>query len=195
MRSTPKILVFPGSNRAGSLNNRLAGAIVKGLSALDCEVTRITLRDYPMPLYDGDLELQKGQPENAVKLARLFTEHDGVVIVSPEYNNSFSPLAKNTIDWISRVKSDARGAVSPYRGRVWGLAGASPGKFGGIRGLFHLRAVLANCGALVISEQMAVTFADQAFDDREELKDDGMSKQLASFCRSMVETAALMSKR
>lgn len=195
MRSKPKILVFPGSNRSGSLNAKLAGAIVKSLAGMECEVTRITLRDYPMPIYDGDLEAQKGQPENAVKLARLFHEQDGVIVVSPEYNNSVSPLVKNTIDWVSRVKADARGPVSPYRGRVFGLAAASPGKFGGIRGLYHLRAAIANCGALVVSDQMAVTHADKSFDANEELADEASRTQLSMFLKTVVETAAMMSAR
>lgn len=195
MRSRPRILVFPGSDRSGSLNGRLAGAIVKALALLECDVTRIALRDYPLPLYDGDLEAQKGQPDNAMKLARLFHEHDGMVVVSPEYNNSVSPLVKNTIDWVSRVRADARGPVSPYRGRVFGLAAASPGKFGGIRGLYHLRASIASCGALVVSEQLAVTFAERAFDEAEDLADEAMRRQLSRFVQTLVETAAMMSAR
>jgi NAD(P)H-dependent FMN reductase len=187
----PRILVFPGSNRAGSWNGKLAGLLVKTLAWMECQPARITLRDYPLPIFDEDLERESGQPENALKLARLFHEHDGIIIVSPEYNCSVTPLTKNTVDWISRIKSDAAGLLSPYRRKVFGLAAASPGKFGGIRGLYHLRATLGNCGALVIPEQMSVTFAEKAFDEQENLVDEANRRQLESFCKAMVETAAL----
>jgi NAD(P)H-dependent FMN reductase len=183
--------VFPGSNRSGSWNARLAGLLVKTLAWMDCKPTRITLRDYPLPIFDEDLESEKGHPENALRLARLFHENDGVIIVSPEYNCSMTPLTKNTVDWISRIKADAAGPVTPYRRKVFGLASASPGKFGGIRGLYHLRATLGNCGALVIPEQVSVTLADKAFDEQENLVDEANRRQLESFCKAMVETAAL----
>ena len=70
--NTSKILVLAGSIRAGSVNTRLAGSIARELSLLDCEVTRISLEDYPLPLYNGDLEDSEGVPENAKKLAKLF---------------------------------------------------------------------------------------------------------------------------
>jgi chromate reductase, NAD(P)H dehydrogenase (quinone) len=191
----PKILVFPGSNRTGSWNARLAGILVDALKSLDCEPALITLRDYPMPIFDQDLETRNGPPEAALKLARLFHEHDGVVIVSPEYNTSVTPLVKNTVDWISRISSDAAGPLSPYRKKVFGLASASPGKFGGIRGLFHLRATLGNCGALVIPEQVSITLAEKAFDEEGRLVDAANRRQLENFCKAMVETTALLSVR
>lgn len=192
---TPRILVFPGSNRSGSWNGKLAGALCKALSQLECDVTRITLRDYPLPIFDEDLESQKGQPENALKLARLFHGHDGIVVVSPEYNCSVTPLTKNTVDWISRVNADQRGRLMPYRHKVFGLASASPGKFGGVRGLFHLRATLGNCGALVISEQVCITLAEKAFTAQEDLADEANRRQVAGFCKAMVETTSLLAVR
>ena len=193
MRKLPKILVFPGSNRSGSWNAKLAGTLVKALAMLECEVTRITLRDYPLPIFDEDLESQKGVPEYATKLARLFHQHDAVVIVSPEYNCSVTPLTKNTVDWVSRVSSDGREKIAPYKHKVFGLASASPGKFGGVRGLFHLRATLGNCGALVISEQVSVTFAEKAFDENDALNDEGLRGLISNFCKSLVETTTLLS--
>ncbi|HSO47587.1 MAG TPA: NAD(P)H-dependent oxidoreductase [Rhizobiaceae bacterium] len=191
----PKILVFPGSNRAGSWNAKLAGTLTKTLAMLDCTPTLITLRDYPMPIFDQDLESRDGPPQAALKLARLFHEHDGVIVVSPEYNTSVTPLVKNTVDWISRVSADADGPLTPYRKKVFGLSSASPGKFGGIRGLFHLRATLGNCGAFVIPEQVSVTLAEKAFDDNGELADAANRRQLENFCKAMVETTALLSVR
>ncbi|MEZ5799522.1 MAG: NAD(P)H-dependent oxidoreductase [Nitratireductor sp.] len=192
---TPRILVLPGSNRSGSHNVRLAATLTKHLSLLECDVTRISLADYPLPIYDADLETQKGQPENARKLARLFHEHDGVVLVSPEYNTSVTPLMKNTIDWISRVGSDQHGKLVPYRGKIFAIASASPGAYGGIRGLNHLRAILVNVGALVLTEQLAVANAENAFDDMDELTDKRASGFLDALARSVAEKSAAFSAR
>ena len=191
----PRILVFPGSNRTGSWNAMLAERLVKSLAAMECEPRLVTLRDYPMPIYDADLEERDGPPENALKLARLFHGHDGVIIASPEYNCSVTPLVKNTVDWVSRVKADDQGPLTPYRKKVFGLSSASPGKFGGIRGLFHLRATLGNCGAFVIPEQCAITLAEKAFEADGELKDEANRRQLENFCRAMVETTGLLMGR
>ena len=189
-----KILVLAGSTRAGSYNTRLAGSAVRELSELDCEVTRISLADYTLPLYDGDLEESQGIPENALKLARLFHAHDGMFIASPEYNGSLSPLLKNTLDWISRVSSDNQGALIPYKEKVIALAAASPGAMGGIAMLFHLRDVLFRLGLLVISEQVAVGNAGSAFDEMDKLTNERQAALLRNTCKSLVEKASLVRK-
>jgi NAD(P)H-dependent FMN reductase len=191
----PKILVLPGSNRAASHNARLAGTLTKALALRECEVTRITLRDYPMPIYNGDDEARDGPPQNAVKLARLFHVHDAVVIVSPEYNASIPPLVKNTVDWVSRVKRDDAGELTPYWNKVFGLSSASTGKFAGVRSLYHLRASLINTGALVLSEQVSVSFAAEAFDEFDELVDERSRSHMDWFCDSVVEKAAMFPAR
>ena len=191
----PRILVFPGSNRSGSHNARLAGTIVKALTAHSCEITRISLRDYPLPIFDADLEKQEGPPQNALKLARLFHEHDAVMLVSPEYNTSLPPLVKNTIDWVSRVKADDRGELAPYRGKVFAVSAASPTLYGGMRCLIHLRTILSSLGALVIAEQLAVSRAQDAFDGMDALKDGQLRARLDAMCVSLVEKAALLSAR
>jgi len=191
----PRILVIPCSNRSGSHNALLAGAIVKVLTRLDCEITRITLRDYELPLYDGDLEGRRGLPENAQKLARLFHENDAVMLVTPEYNTSLPPLTKNTIDWTSCVKSDHAGELQPFHGKVFAVSSASTDVYGGVRGLNHLRAVLSSLGALVIPEQVAVSHAANAFDESEALKDAQTADRMDAMCASLVERAALLSAR
>jgi len=100
----PKILVFAGSIRTGSYNERLAALAAKELALTGAEVTRISLEDYPLPIYDGDGEAKSGVPAHARSLKRMMAEHSGVFIASPEYNASVTPLLKNTIDWISRVR-------------------------------------------------------------------------------------------
>lgn len=191
---TPKILVFSGSIRSGSVNNRLVDSIIRELVSLDCEVTRISLGDYELPLYNGDLESEEGIPENAIKLARLFHEHDGFFIASAEYNGSLTPLLKNTIDWISRVSGDTDGPVSPYRGKVGAIGAASPGGMGGISMLYHLREILVRLGVLVISEQVAVGQAGSAFGDDDRLTNERAAGFLKDACKSLVEKARMTSR-
>jgi NAD(P)H-dependent FMN reductase len=143
---TPKILVIPGSLRTGSLNAKLAAAAVDELVRADAEVTRISLGDFPLPIYDGDLEASSGVPKHALNLKRMIASHHGVLIVTPEYNSSLPPLVKNTIDWVSRVTDgqEARGHV--FRGRAFAIAAASNGRLGGTRCLEALRLGMPRAG-------------------------------------------------
>ena len=186
----PKVLVFAGSIRTGSFNARLAAIAAKEIARAEAEVTRISLLDFPLPLYDGDLEARSGPPENAVKLKRMFCAHQGVFIASPEYNASLTPLLKNTIDWISRVREKQEPPLSAYRNRVFALGAASNGTLGGMRSLMALRQSLElGCGALVIPEQIAVREASHAFDENDELKDERSAAQLRALARRLVEVA------
>ncbi len=184
--SVPRILIFHGSVRAGSINGRLAAVIAKELALADAEVTRISLLDFPLPLFSQDLEKEKGIPQNAYKLARLFASHHGIVIVTPEYNASLPPLLKNTLDWISRISKDQGKPLAPYRGNLFALAAASGGGLGGIRVLPHLRDILVSIGAQVITEQLALANADQAYNDDETLKAGRAVDLLESLCRSLI---------
>lgn len=193
--SNPKILAFSGSIRSDSQNTRLLGSIVRELASLDCEVTQISLADYPLPLYDGDLEAEDGVPENALKLAKLMDANDGFFIVSPEYNGSLTPLIKNTIDWVSRVSADGDKPLSPYRGKVCAIAAASPGGMGGMSMLYHMREILVRLGVLVISEQVAVGNTGTAFDDMDNLTDTRSAQFMALTCKSLAEKSALLKSR
>lgn len=186
----PKVLVFAGSIRTGSFNARLAAIAAKEIARAEAEVTRISLLDFPLPLYDGDLEARSGPPENAVKLKRMFCAHQGVFIASPEYNASLAPLLKNTIDWISRVREKQEPPLPAYRNRVFALGAASNGTLGGMRSLMALRQSLElGCGALVIPEQIAVREASHAFDENDELKDERSAALLRTLARRLVELA------
>ena len=185
-----KILVLAGSIRAGSFNAKLAAAATKELALMDAEVTRISLADYPMPIYDGDLEAKSGQPDNALKLKRHFMAHHGIFIVSPEYNASITPLLKNTLDWISRVREGGEPPLAAYKNRVFALGGASPGPWGGMRSHMALRQVLEiGCGALVIPEYITVREATTAFDERDALHDERSAKLLKSVLERLVFAA------
>jgi len=192
--SLPKILVFAGSIRSGSHNVRLAALATKELVLAGADVTRISLVDYPMPLYDGNVEATSGPPANAVKLKQMISAHQGVFIASPEYNASVTPLLKNTIDWISRVRERGEQPLAAYKNRVFAIGGASDGAYGAMRSLMALRQVLElGCGALVIPEQIAVARASEAFDEMDNLKDEraaGMLKRLAQRLTDMAREVA-----
>jgi chromate reductase, NAD(P)H dehydrogenase (quinone) len=191
--AVPKILVIPGSLRAKSYNVRLAALAAKELMLAAADVTRISLLDYPLPIYDADTAETAGPPSNAVKLKQLMSLHQGVFIASPEYNASITPLMKNTIDWISAVRERGEGPLAAYQNRVFALGGASPGRSGATHSLLALRQVLAvGCRALVIAEQVTVPNAEQAFDEMDELRDARAAGQLKLVVRKLVDTAKLL---
>ncbi len=158
-----KILAFAGSIRRDSWNRKLIRSAVDAARAAGADVTLIDLADYPLPLMDEDLEAREGLPDNAQRLKALFKDHDAFLIASPEYNSSMPPLLKNTIDWVSRAWQGESGLV-PYRNKVAAILAASPGQFGGMRMLPHLRQVLNTLGVLVLPGQFSLPHADAAFD-------------------------------
>ena len=191
----PKILVIPGSLRTGSHNARLAALATKELALAEAEVTRISLADYPLPLFDADLAADSGLPAAAAQLKRMVMAHQGVFITSPEYSASVTPLVKNTIDWISRAAARDRGEpnYTAFKGRVFAIGAASSGSGGGMRSLMALRQILElGCGALVIPEQISVPRADQAFDDMDNLKDEVLAAALKATVRRLVELAGVL---
>jgi chromate reductase len=189
----PKILVIPGSLRSGSHNVRLAALVTKELALAEADVTRISLADYPLPLYDGDLEAQAGAPVNALQLKKMLAVHHGVFIVTPEYNASVPPLLKNAIDWVSRARERGEAPLAVFKRRAFALGSASPGPFGGMRALLALRQVLEiGCGALVIPEQVAVARAETAFDDMDNLRDEQLTAVLKAAVRALVDVAERM---
>src|SRR5258705_1825112 len=153
-----KILIIPGSLRTGSLNARLAAVAAHELVQSGAEVTRISLSDFPLPIYDGDLQSKSGVPKHAVNLKRMIGAHHGVLIVTPEYNSSLPPLLKNAIDWVSRVQGahETRGQV--FRERAFAIAAASAGRLGGTRCLASLRLVLFAWPSTVITNQLSLSF-------------------------------------
>jgi len=171
MTDQPRILAFAGSARKDSFNVKLVHIAAAGARAAGAEVTVLDLNDFPMPLFNQDLEATDGPPPQASRLKEIMRAHGGLLIASPEYNSSISPLLKNTIDWVSRP-ADGEQMLAAYQGKVAGLMSASPGRLGGLRGLVHLRSILSNIGVLVIPDQVAVGEAGAAFDDSGDLVDD-----------------------
>jgi len=184
-----KILVIPGSLRTGSLNAKLAAVAAHRLAQAGTDVTRLSLADFPLPIYDGDLQTKSGVPKNAVDLKRMIGAHHGVLIVTPEYNASVPPLVKNTIDWVSRVAdpNESRGQV--FRDRAFAIASASRNRLGGARSLAALRLILAACQAFVIPDQLALAFADEAYDEMERLKHPPDIEAMGAMVRQLIDVS------
>jgi chromate reductase, NAD(P)H dehydrogenase (quinone) len=172
-----KILFFAGSARTESFNKKLAKQAYELAVSKGADATFIDLRDYPMPIYDGDYEAEHSLPENAIKLKKLFVEHAGLFIASPEYNSSISPLLKNSLDWISRPHEPNEISLVAFAGKHAALAATSRGYFGGLRGLVPLRMMLGNIKVTVLPDQLAVPNYDKAF-DQGILVDEGALKNL-----------------
>jgi chromate reductase, NAD(P)H dehydrogenase (quinone) len=186
MSDTPRILAFAGSTRKESFNKKLVRIAAQGAQAAGAEVTVIDLKDFALPLYDGDLEAESGVPENAKRLKSIMIGSDGFLISSPEYNSSITPVLKNAIDWASRPAPNEPPLVA-FTGKAAVLMSASPGALGGLRGLVHLRAILGNIGVIVHPNQVAVSKASDVFNADDALKDakqqagiEGLGKTLAT---------------
>jgi chromate reductase, NAD(P)H dehydrogenase (quinone) len=190
--SALKILVIPGSLRTGSLNARLAAAAAHQLAISGAEVTRISLSDFPLPIYDGDLQAKSGVPKHAVNLKRMMSAHHGVLIVTPEYNSSVPALVKNTIDWISRVQDPHETRSQVFRERVFAIASASGNRLGGTRALAALRLILTACHASVVPNQLALSFADQAYDEMDHLKHPADIEALQALVRQLIDHSQRM---
>jgi len=190
--SALKILVIPGSQRTGSLNARLAAVAAHALALEGAEVTRISLADFPLPIYDGDLQAKSGVPKHAVNLKRMMAAHHGVLIVTPEYNSSVPALLKNMIDWVSRVQDahETRGQV--FRDRVFAIASASGNRLGGARALAALRLILSACHAQVIPNQLALPFAEEAYDEMDRLKNPADAAALKALARQLIDISQRM---
>lgn len=183
-----RILAFAGSTRAGSFNKKLAAAAAKGAENAGAEVTLIDLRDYPMPLYDGDLEAAEGLPEKARALREIFLAHNGLIIASPEYNGSFSAVLKNTIDWLSRKQGDEV-PLACFKGKVALLLATSPGALGGLRSLRHLQQLLMGIQVNVLPEQKAIPNAPAVFNEHG-IADDKIRAEVERLAARLAEMTA-----
>jgi chromate reductase len=189
----PRLLFFAGSARQASFNKRVArlGAIIAETNGIPA--TFADLADYPMPIYDGDLEAASGQPDNAHKLKNLMMAHTGVFIMSPEYNASFTPLLKNTLDWISHIRDNGEGPLEVFRTRVFALGAASNGGTGGLRGVSQLRLMLElGTGALVLPDQFLLPRAADAFDEHGHFKNKDQTEQFKAVIQRLARAARVL---
>jgi chromate reductase, NAD(P)H dehydrogenase (quinone) len=175
-----RIATLTGSLRAGSYNRKLQALAEAELKKLNIEIDHLDLREFPLPLYDGDVEVDKGLPPEAWMLkARLAAAH-GVLIASPEYNAGIPGTLKNMIDWTSR------GDNQPWLGKVVGLMGATPGLWGTQRMMPQLRQVLTLLNSIVIPQQINVREAKKVWDDDGNLLDEKLPGHVEKFVQEFV---------
>ncbi len=163
MSKTPKILAFAGSLREKSYNKRVLKVAVEGARKAGAEVTFVDLKDYPLPIFNEDLQTTQGFPPIATAFQRLLLEHDGLLIASPEYNASIPAVLKNAIDWASRAHGDLK-TGDCFKGKVAAIMTASPGGFGGIRCHAHLRGVLTTLLVNTLPSEIAIAKVGGVFD-------------------------------
>ena len=193
MSYSSKILAFAGSLRKKSFNKHLVRIAAEGANKAGADVTVIDLADYPLPVFDEDLEKAEGVPENAIKLKSVLKQNDGFLIACPEYNSSITAALKNAIDWASRPVPDEQ-PLECFKGKVAALMSASPGALGGLRGLVHVRAILSNIGVLVLPDQRAISQAHEAFNDDGSLKDSKQHDAIKQIGAKLCQTVASLTK-
>jgi len=192
MSDVPRILAFAGSLRTGSYNKMILSAAADGARAAGADVTRVDLRDFPLPVYDADLETADGLPPAALELKKLFKAADGLLVASPEYNSAISGTLKNAFDWVSRSAPGER-PLECFKGKVAALCSASTGALGGVRGLAAVRLILSNIGVVVLPDQVSLPKAAEAFDAEGNVVDPGRRKALMELGGTLVHaTRALM---
>lgn len=192
MTTSAKLLFFAGSARRESHNKKLArlGAMISEANGIPA--TFLDLADYPMPIYHGQLEAEEGPPDNAKKLKAVLEAHTGIFIASPEYNASITPLLKNTLDWVSRVREPGE-AQQVFKTRVFALGSASTGGMGGLRSLVTLRYVLElGLGALVLPEQFAVPRAHEGFDENGHLENKDAQENFKAIIQKLAHAAHVL---
>ncbi len=186
MGEKPRILCFAGSLRKDSLNKKLARQAMELVQAAGAEATFLDLKQYPLPVYDGDIEAESGLPKNAGQIKELMKAHDAFLIASPEYNSSISGALKNAIDWASRPVPGEKPLVC-FSGKVAGLMAASPGALGGLRGLIVVRSLLSNIGVIVVPEQIAISKAQEAFDGEGKIIDEKNRQSVEKIVQRVVD--------
>ena len=192
-KSEPRLLFIAGSAREKSWNKKLARLGHQIADANGIASAFADLGDYPMPIYNGDIETESGSPDNARKLKALMKVHSGIFIASPEYNASFSALLKNALDWVSHTREDGEEPLEVFKTRVFALGSASPGGMGGLRGLSQLRLVLEiGLSALVLPDQFAVPRAVDAFDENGHLKNKDSQETYKQLIQKLARAAHVL---
>ncbi|MEM7468001.1 MAG: NAD(P)H-dependent oxidoreductase [Pseudomonadota bacterium] len=182
-----KILGFAGSARTDSFNVKLLNIAARILADAAVEVDIFDFRQYPLPLYDGDLEASEGMPDNAKRFKAALVACDGFLIASPEYNSAYSPLLKNAIDWASRATSADDTPLQAFSNKTAVLIATSPGALGGLRGLSVLKTLLGNIRVHVLPNQLAIPRAHEVFENAGQLNDSLVAENLEQLMAEFVD--------
>ncbi len=171
------VLAFAGSTRADSYNKKLVNEAAALARQMGATVTVIDLKDYPMPFYDADLEMEQGMPKNAKLFRELMISNSTIIIASPEYNNSISAVLKNALDWASRSE-DGKSSHQAFKGKKFAIMSASPGKGGGAKGLVHLRCVIEDVGGIIVPKQVTIPKAYEYFSEKERAENLALKEEI-----------------
>ena len=186
----PRLIAIAGSTRKASCNQAALKVLVTAAIKAGATVKFIDLAEYDLPIYNQDLEEKSGLPANAKKLQQLIGNADGLLIASPEYNGLPTPLLLNVIAWASREEQgNPQSGRKIFAGKVAGIIAASPGGYGGKRGLPITRTLLSNLGVEVVTEEAAIPKAYEAFQTNGDLKDQNLSALLEQIAKSVVNAA------
>ena len=169
-----KFLMMAMSLRKESFNKKLIATAHQILTSekSNHEFELISFNDFQMPVYDADLETQRGFPDSVKRLAQKVSDVQGIIFSTPEYNGGMPGPFKNAIDWVSRI------TPMQWPGKHILLLGASPGGLGAIRGLWHSRVPLEAIGVFVYPEMFGLPHANVAFDNSGLLKDTSTNERL-----------------
>lgn len=176
---TVRLAFICGSLREGSINKKLENALVLRAREHGADADAVSLGDYEMPIYHGDLDT----PDSVTAFAETMANYDGVVIVTPEYNGSLPPLLKNTIDWTSTI------STKWIPGQRFGITACTPGPMSGIMCLRELAFILRRLGGDVEPVQVGVGNAGAAFDGQGHLVGQPSSDLADKMLKSMIEKA------
>lgn len=185
-----ELVGISGSLRQGSFNTALLRAAA-GLVADSANLTISTIEG--IPLYDADKEAREGVPDAVESLKDMIADADGLILASPEYNNSIPGVFKNAIDWLSRPTTDI---PRVFGGKPVAVMGASPGGFGTILSQNAWLPVLRMLGTQPwFGSRVLVSRAAEKFNEAGKLSDDATKEQLRTFMSSYIEFVQTVSTK
>lgn len=174
-----KLAVIVGSNRTGSINRKLAEALV-GL--LEGKVEAAFIRIDDLPMYNPDLEAERPAA------VRRFTEEvaaaDALLVVTPEHNRSIPAVLKNALDWGSKPAEN-----NVWKGKVAAITGTSPGAIGTAVGQQHLRQILGVLGSLVLGGEAYISFKPDLLDQEGKFADESTRAFLKAYMDRLADLA------
>lgn len=177
-----ELVIFGGALRSGSFNKKFAHAAELSAQKAGAKTHFLSLRDFQIPIYDGDDEDAQGIPDGVKRLGELIQKADGLIISTPEYNGSIPGVLKNAVDWLSRIKPQ------PLQGKKLLLLAASPGALGGVRSLWHSRQPFEVLGVHVFPDMFGLAKANEAFDANNNLVDAKNQERLDKLVSSFIQS-------